>query len=323
MKAKEITKLLSPQTLQKIQDSYSLALGLPISIKDIEGNTLLPSPNQGKLWDLIKGNTQLQNVFTEQLFSSIEKCLRTGQIIIFERHPDCYAFLAPIYANGKIIAFFLSGIVRFGNPDLDQAEKNSDTLHIDIDTYLDALLSIPFLTRDRLEASANLIRIIGSTIYSLENQGTEIKEKNHEIQVENLKLNENLKKTASQLLLSENRYKQIFDTVNDGIYLSDFEADTFLDINKAGAQILGFNNPFEIIGKTISNCYVDPPNRQKFKELLQKEHTVNNWIAHIILPNGQQKFVETNATLIKDEQTGKYIIQGIFRDLGSRQHRAL
>lgn len=323
MKVKDATKLISQQTLQRIQESYSLALGLPISIKDIRGNTLVPAASQGKLWDLIKGNTELQGVFAEQLFNSIEKCYRTGQIVVFERHPDCHAFLAPIYAGGKIIAFFLSGMVRFGNPNLDTAEKASNTLHIEIDTYLDAFLNLPFFTLDRLQASANLIRIIGSTIYNLEGLGSEIKEKNQEIQEENHKLNQNLLQTANKLLVSENRYKQIFDTVNDGIYIADFDKDTFLEINQAGAQILGYKNPHELIGKIISKAYANPNHRQNFKDILIKEKKVSNWIVHVLLPDGQQKFVETNATLLTDEQTGKQIIQGIFRDLGSRQHRSL
>jgi PAS domain S-box-containing protein len=323
LKVKDFAKLLSPQTLQKIQDNYSMALGVTLAIKDLEGQTLVPPSVHAKLWNLIKSNSRVQEVFAEQLRQSIEKSLRTGQIVIFERHPDCHAFLAPIYASGKIIAFFLSGLVRYGNPNMEIAERISATLHIDIDDYLDAFLSLPFFTRERLEASANLIRIIGSTIFSLEDQGSEIKEINVEIREENQKLNENLKKAHSKLVTSANLYKQIFDTVNDGIYLGDFDRGTFLEINQAGAQILGYKSPAQLIGNKVANCYVDPDHRNKFEEALRSHKQVSNWIAHIRLPDGREKFVETNATLIKEEQTGTTVIQGVFRDLGERQHRQL
>jgi hypothetical protein len=41
-------------------------------------------------------------------------------------------------------------------------------IHIDLDTYLDAYLRLPLFTKERLEASANLIKIISSTISSFE-----------------------------------------------------------------------------------------------------------------------------------------------------------
>lgn len=323
MKVKDVTKLLSPVTLQKIQDNYSLALDIPISIKDLEGNTVVHPSSHSKLWNMIRNNPLVQELFAEQLRQSIEKSLRTGQIVLFERHPDCHAFLAPIYASGKIIAFFLSGLVRFGNPSMDNAEKFSGALNVEIDSYLDAFLSLPFFTRERFDAAANLIRIISSTIFSLEDQGSEIKEMNVEMRAKNEKLNEIIKLANNKLHTSVNLYKQIFDTVNDGIYLGDLESGTFLEINEAGAQILGYPSPKELIGKKVANCYLDPNNRKKFEEVLLAKNQVSNWIAHLRLPNGLEKFVETNATLFLDEQTGHHVIQGIFRDLGERQHRKI
>ena len=323
MKIKEIKKLFSLQTLQKIQDNYSTALGIPIYVKNSDGESITLPSNPGKLWELIHNNKPAFEHFSHLLTNAIEKCNRTGQIVLFERFPDSQTFLAPIYANGKIAAYFIGGLVRFGNPNIEKAEKQSELLGISIDIYLDAYLNLPFFTKERLEASANLIRIIGTTIYSLENQGCEIKEQNEEMKEKNSQLAKTLEQATKKLVHSENRYKQLFDTVNDGIYISDFDNETFLDINLAGARILGFESPKDIIGKNIRDLYVFPRDRENFNNILKSKGTIKNWIAHIKTPAGEERYVETNATVIRDEKTDKTLIQGIFRDLNMREHRPL
>lgn len=323
MKIREIKNLFSLQTLQKIQDNYSTALGIPISIKNSEGESVIKANNPGKLWDLIHASAILEKPFNEALQSAVDKCNRTGQVVLFDRYPDTQTFLAPIYANGKIVAYFVGGLVRYGNPNLEIAEKQAHQLGISIDQYLDAHLSLPFFTRERLEASANLIRVIGSTIYNLENQEVEIKELTHEIQEKTVELAKNLEQTKVLLQTSENRYKQIFDSVNDGIYISELEDEVFIDINPAGAKILGYQTPSDIIGKKIRNLYVFPKDRDNFINILKSKKNIHNWVAHIVTPSGEERYVETNATIITDEKTKKLLIQGIFRDLNLRHHRSL
>ncbi len=323
MNIKEINKLLSQQTLQKIQDNYSTALGIPLTIINSDCETLTEPSNQSKLWNIIKDHPEFGIGSEDKLVDSIHKCERTGQLVIFERHTNCFGFCAPIYANGQIIAYFVGGFVRFGNPDIDTAEKFAQKLNIEIDTYLDAFLALPFFTEEKLEASAKLIKIIGTTIYTLENEGSEIREKNQEFQKINLKLNKNLQQATNQLIASENLYKQIFDNVNDGIFVSYIEEGTFHEINKAGAQILGYKTPKQVINKKVSDCYATPKDRTEFENKLQSSGKVTNWIAHIITPQGEKKYLETNATLIKDNKTGRQLVHGIFRDLGPRKHRSL
>ncbi len=168
MKLKEIKNLLSLQTLQRIQDNYSTALGIPISIRNEEGEPLTKLSNVSKLWDLIHSRPFAETKLTTILKEAIEKCNRTSQVIIFERHPNTHAFLAPITNNGRVIAYFVGGLVRYGNPDLNIAEQQAELLQVDLDIYLDAYLHLPLFSKERLEASANLIKIIGSALSSLD-----------------------------------------------------------------------------------------------------------------------------------------------------------
>lgn len=168
MNIKELKNILSLQTLQKIQDNYSTALGIPVSVRNSHGEALTKPSNPSKLWNYIHKNSAAEDNLIKILQEAIEKCNRTSQIVIFERHPDTHAFLAPMMANGKPIAYFVGGLVRFGNPNMNIAEAQAKLLHLDIDTYLDAYLHLPLFTKTRLEAAANLIKTIGSTITSCE-----------------------------------------------------------------------------------------------------------------------------------------------------------
>jgi PAS domain S-box-containing protein len=316
LKLKEIQKILSLQTLQRIQDNYSTALGIPISIRNTtEGELITKLSNVSKLWSLIQRTPEVETKLMNILKDAMDKCYRTGQVIIFERHPDTQAFLAPIHLGGRIVAFFVGGLVRFGNPDMQIAAEQAQKLGVDLDTYLDAYLSLPFLNKERFEASATLIKLIGNTISTFETEGSEIKVKQQEMQQKNLQLAKNLEKTSKQLDSSLDRYKQLFDTINDGIYLANFNEETFIDINQAGTAMLGYKNPQELLGKKVGELYVNPQERFKYIEILKEKGTIKNWIAQIQTPFGEKKYLETSATLITDKHTGKILMQGIFRDI--------
>lgn len=318
MKVKALSELISLRTLQKIQDFYALALGIPLTIRDYKGKTLTKLSNSTTLWNYIHSHPEIEKKLSKNLAEAVEKCQRTGQIVIFERHPDSQAFLAPIYINGKIFAFFVGGLVRFGNPNLTVAAEMAKQLKIDLDTYLDAYLSLPLFTKDRLEAAANLIKVIGNTISTLELQGNEIKSKNEIYQQKNQELTKNIENLDASI----DRYKTLFESINDGVYLCDMNG-VFLEINQAGARMLGYSSPAEVIGKKARDSYVYPEDRENFTKILLKENSINDWLAHIITPSGEERYFETNATLLRNEKGQPTQIQGIFRNINERHHRPI
>lgn len=306
MQLKEINNLLSLQTLQKIQDSYSTALGIPISIRNAEGEALTKLSNASSLWNLINAHPAAEAKLITILKEAIEKCNRTSQIVLFERIPDTQAFLAPITTNGRIIAYFIGGLVRLGNPNLAIAEQQANLLSVDLDIYLDAYLHLPLFTKERLEASANLIKLIASTIYSLDNKPCKTPPP----------------ATPDKTDATSERYKHFFEKANDGMYLADAKNGTIIDGNLSGARLLGYKSPKELIGQKIENLYVFPEDRQTFLKIILSKGAIENWVAHLLTAKGEEKYFEINATLIKD-QTGREIIQGVFRDINPRQHRSI
>ncbi len=322
MRIKEITELVSIRTLQKIQDNFSTALGISLSIRNIDGELLTKSINHSKLWQLVHRNPASEVKEIGNLKTAFQKCERTGQIVIFERFPDTSTFASPIYINGKIIAFFVGGLVRLGNPNLDLASELAKQLKVDLDTYLDAYLSLPLFTNDSLEASANLIKLIGTTISTLELEGNDFRLKTQLIKEQNKELTKDLERTSTELDKSINRYKTIFETVEDGIYISSIDG-YFIDVNQAGANLLGYNKPQEIIGKKTKDIYVFPEDKERYTRFIKEKGYIRNWIAHVKTPAGEEKYFETNAVAVKDKSGNIQYIQGIFRDVNHRLHQGI
>lgn len=305
MPQKELQNLLSLQNLQKIQDNYSTALGIPISIRDSEGNPLTKPSNVSHLWELIHAAPAAENNLISAFKIAIEKSNRTNQITIFERHPDTHAFLAPISNNGRIIAHFIGGLVRFGNPNLAIAEAQTRILQTDLNTYLDAYLHLPLFTKERLEAAANLIKNIGSTLSNLDSRCEQ----------------QNTPKESIKSI-RDKRYRQFFEYSNDGMYVADFATGEILEANQSIAEMLHYSSPKELTGLITTNFYLHPADRQNFLKIIAEKKSIQNWIAHLITSTGEEKCFETNSTLIKDH-TGKEVVQGTLREIHSRHHRTL
>jgi len=321
-KSQDLRSSVSFRTLQKIQDSFSIALGIPLSIRSLEGDLLTKMSNESHLWGLAKPTMDSDEQIQTRLKTAFQKSLRTGQVVIFERYLDTYTFASPIYVNGKIVAFFVAGLVRFGNPNLEAAESEAKRLNVSIDEFLEAYLQLALFTKQRLGAAANLLRVISVTITSYEFKENEISLKKNLILKENVKLAENLAKTSNELTKSIDKYKRMFESVNDGIYFADMEG-RFSEVNLAGSKLLGFKTPEELIGKQIKDLYVNSADRDTFNSTIVKEGNIENFLARIRLPNGEERLFETNATLIKDRYGKAIGIEGIFRDINKRVHRGL
>ena len=317
-KASSLTELVSIRTLEKIQDNFSEATGIACVIRDVDGRQLTKISNLSLLWQEVQKHPEVEREANERLVEVLDKCAKTGQIQICRRYIDTYAFTVPMYIDSKIVAFFIGGLSRFGNPDMNICIQESRRLGIELDSFLELYLSLPLVTEQRLNACANLLKIIGKTIASLAREGTDAKAKAVEMKSLNNFLEQEIAKGEKELLESEERYRLLFNTINDGVYMTDSNGIAN-DINITGAKLLGYELD-ELIGSNFRNLYVNPEDRDRFLKKLYRDGHVEHFHPHIRLKNGQTRYFETNATVIRDK-TGNIIgVQGIFRDLDSRTH---
>ncbi len=128
------------------------------------------------------------------------------------------------------------------------------------------------------------------------------------------------KKAEQEISESEKRYRLLFDSIKEGVYQSEPEADgTFVWINQAGAEILGYKSPEDVVGIKVKDIYVNPDDRMKVVEKLTKEGVWKGFVSFCKRKNGERFYMERTANLIADEKGRAVRIDGIFRDITERK----
>ncbi|MBU0668375.1 PocR ligand-binding domain-containing protein [Patescibacteria group bacterium] len=320
-KQKSLTEMVSIRTLEKIQDNFSIATGISCVMRDLNGNTITKMSSPSELWQTVTKNKEISDKAAKVLLQAFDKSIKTGQIEIIPRYFDLHAFLAPIFVDGRIIAFFIGGLTRFGNPNIQMCTEECAKLGIDLDSFLEMYWSLPLVCRERLEACANLFKTIATMISQIAKEGTEAKAKVTEITAINRFLEQEIMKSNEDLFEKEALYHNLFNTINDGAYVTDYDG-IIIDINQTGANILGYER-HELIGKNMKTVYVHPEDRDAFLVRLYKQGNIKNFNPFVRLKNGQEKYFETNSTVIRNSG-GKIIgVQGIFRDIDHRIHSSI
>jgi len=128
------------------------------------------------------------------------------------------------------------------------------------------------------------------------------------------------KKAEQEVVESEKKYRLLFNSLKEGVYQCEPEVDgAFTWVNQAGAEILGYKSPEEVIGTKLKDIYVNPEDRSRLVEKLTKEGTWKNFVSFCKRKKGDQFYMERTSSLIRDEKGKPLRIEGIFRDITERK----
>ncbi|MFA5829070.1 MAG: PocR ligand-binding domain-containing protein [Candidatus Gracilibacteria bacterium] len=317
----KLTDVISLRTLQKIQDSFADAAGMPVSLRDLDNELITNISNKTNLWRVIETIPEMKALWNEKNLEALEESVKTGEVIIYERHAETYTFAVPVTVNGRSLAYFIGGLVRFGNPNIELCKKEAELLRISLDEFLDLYLQVPLITRKRLEAAGYLLKTIANTISNLEIESTQAKAETKAI----IQDHEMLKKEIAHKnqLLNEHsvKYQTLFHEVQDGIFTVDMEGK-ILDVNPAGAAMLG-HKVNETIGTYTQNYYVHLADKKKYLDSITRFEHIQNFYPELRIKGGGTIIVELSAVLMKDKNGKNIGIQGIFRDISCRKHQKL
>jgi len=316
-----MTDIVSMRTLEKIQDNFSDATGIGSVMRDLKGQPVTKLSKPSKLWMEVIKNPHLEKELEPVLLAAIDTCIKSGHIQIIRRYMDTYTFIVPMGLNGRTIGFLVGGLVRYGNPNIVNCAKEADRLGVEMDAFLEMFLELPLLTKEKLGANANLFKIVASSISTLAKEGNEAKAKVDEMISLKDMLEKEVEIASIELKDSEERYRRIFNTIKEGIYETDMKG-IIKDINPAGASILGYPRG-ELIGKNMRDLYINPEDRDDFINMMISKHHLESFHPNIRLKDGNIGHIETNSSLIFDQNGKTTGIQGIFRDVSQRQHRII
>ena len=124
------------------------------------------------------------------------------------------------------------------------------------------------------------------------------------------------KQDEASLRESEERYRQLIETMQDGIYRSSHEGK-FLEVNPAMVKILGYNSKEELLAIDIKKqLYFDPGDRES-AALEQKLEEIA--VFRLRRKDGSEVWVKDHGRHIVDENGNVLYHEGVLRDVTERK----
>jgi len=116
---------------------------------------------------------------------------------------------------------------------------------------------------------------------------------------------------------SEKKYRRIFETSSDAIYLSTIDG-AFMDVNPAGEKMFGYTRE-ELLNINIAETYYNPDDRYLFIEKMKDEGFVANYPVTLKRRDGTPLECLITANLITDKTGSTIGFQGIIRDITEKK----
>ncbi len=128
---------------------------------------------------------------------------------------------------------------------------------------------------------------------------------------------ENLDKKKKEIEESESQYRELFDSLKAGIYQCEPGVfGVFTWCNQAFAEMFGYATPEEVIGTTVKDIYVDPEDRDKLIEKLEKDQVWKDFQSLCKKKNGEKFNTERTSNLVRDAEGKAVRIVGVIREIG-------
>ncbi|MEM4347850.1 MAG: PAS domain S-box protein [Candidatus Altiarchaeota archaeon] len=115
---------------------------------------------------------------------------------------------------------------------------------------------------------------------------------------------------------SEERYKEIFNNVNVGIYRVTPGIDgRHIDVNPAYVKIFNYKSKDEALNTFVRDTYVDIKEKEEFESIMKEKGFVKNWEARYKRKDGSIVIVRETASAVRDENGNIKYYDGIIEDI--------
>jgi two-component system cell cycle sensor histidine kinase/response regulator CckA len=125
------------------------------------------------------------------------------------------------------------------------------------------------------------------------------------------------KKAEEALRESEEKYRRIFENIQDAYYESSLDG-TILEISPSIENISQYKRK-ELIGMPLYSIYADPKKREEFLNLILKKGKVNDFEISLKDKDGSTRSCSITTSLMKDTQGNPIKLVGSMRDISERK----
>ena len=126
------------------------------------------------------------------------------------------------------------------------------------------------------------------------------------------------KRAEENLRQSEEKYRGLFESTQDGIVISDAQG-VVASANQAAAAMLGYRNAEELVNVPAVTNYADPEDRRVLFELLAKKGTVKDYEVKLKRKDGTTFDARITVVLQRDLQGNVLRAEAILRDITERK----
>ena len=211
----------------------------------------------------------------------------------------------------------LCQILGYTEEELQQMTMQELTHPEDLDTSVGLLASLNDGSKDHIKLEKRYIHKDGSSVWVMlaatmlkDRSGRPLHYVSH---MENIS---NRKEIENNLILSEAKYRTIFENVQDVFYQTNLEG--YVTEISPSIQLYSGHSREEVIGRPVTDFYYYENDRSRIVELLKLEGSVIDFEVRLKTRDDQLKYASVNARLIKD-QSGQIIIEGSMRDVTTRK----
>ena len=162
--------------LQRFQDDFAKGVGLASVTVDPAGTPITnPSSYTRFCMDYTHSTECGDKRCAESHRKGGEEAARTGKPVIYECHAGLIDFAAPIMLEGRLIGTILGGQVLTDVPNDAKYRKIANEIGVDEEGYVDAVQEIRKLSRESIEAAANVLFIVANNMSNTAYQHLKLK----------------------------------------------------------------------------------------------------------------------------------------------------
>jgi len=125
------------------------------------------------------------------------------------------------------------------------------------------------------------------------------------------------RKAEEELKQSEQRYRAIFESIQDMYYRANMEGE--LEVVSPSCFPLTGYKPEEVIGRSLTEFYADPSRRKELMNRLAQNGKVNDFEAVMVHKDGSKRVASITSKMIHDSEKRPIAIEGIARDITERK----
>lgn len=161
----KLTDVIDLKFLQQFQDDFAKGMGLASVTVDVNGTPVTNPSYYTRFCDQYTHSTECGDKrCAESHRKGGEEAARLGRPVVYECHAGLIDFAAPIILDGKQIGTILGGQVLTDLPDENKYRRIAREIGVDEEGYVEAVKEVRKLSKDSIEAAANVLFIVANSM---------------------------------------------------------------------------------------------------------------------------------------------------------------